>query len=51
MKNRSILLPMYISEPRAERLGWTTYRALRYIHVCTCMYVEGPPYCSILHTR
>ena len=36
-----ILLPMYIREPRAERLGWTTYRALRYIHTCT--YVcRGP---------
>ena len=31
----SILFPMYVREPRAECLGWTTYRALRYIRTCT----------------
>ena len=25
----------HASEPRAERLGWTTYRALRYTNTCT----------------
>ena len=47
--SHSILLRMYVSEPRAERLGWTTYRALRYIRTCTYVCRGSSVFLNITH--
>ena len=39
----------HASEPRAERLGWTTYRALRYTRICTYVFRGSSVLLNISH--